>query len=86
MPADDGLGLDHYERRSPIIPTRDSQTQSKRSTRVKRIRSDRDRSGTRNWCRNASTSSGNAARERTDDRIVKSKETRTDIVVGFIRC
>jgi hypothetical protein len=48
--------------------------------RVRRGRSGRDRSSTRSWCRNASTSICNATRERTELRTVSKSETRTDII------
>ena len=73
-----GLTMTSAVRHSVQMP--ESRIQSQRSTFVSRNRRGRVRCSTCSWCRNASTSSWSATRERTDVRRVMRNETSTDII------
>jgi hypothetical protein len=63
------------------VQMRDSQTQSHRSAFARRTRRGLVRCSTCSWCRNASTSSWSAARDRTVQCKLLSTERSTDIIV-----
>ena len=58
--------------------TRDNHTHSNRSAGVSRTRRGRDRSRRCSWCRRARISSCSVARDRTDERRVRSNAMATD--------